>query len=145
MEFIAWSNHKYIMHGFLWQWHKDHHHNDSYNHTTDHFKAKHGFEKNDLFFLIYAVPAFVLIFAGLYFHLIKLIFIGIGISLYGITYFIIHDVFIHQRIRVPFLIKNQPAYLKALLKAHYAHHQPNDRQDFNNFGLLIFPLRFFKK
>ena len=25
MEFVAWSNHKYVMHGFLWRWHKDHH------------------------------------------------------------------------------------------------------------------------
>ena len=42
MEFNAWFTHKYIMHGFLWSIHKDHH-------------KKHGnswFEKNDLFFFI---------------------------------------------------------------------------------------------
>ena len=26
MEFMAWFTHKYIMHGFLWVLHKDHHH-----------------------------------------------------------------------------------------------------------------------
>ena len=25
MEFMAWFSHKYIMHGFLWSLHKDHH------------------------------------------------------------------------------------------------------------------------
>ncbi|VAW03475.1 Beta-carotene hydroxylase, partial [hydrothermal vent metagenome] len=25
MEFIAWGTHKYIMHGFGWSWHRDHH------------------------------------------------------------------------------------------------------------------------
>ena len=25
MEFVAWFAHKYIMHGFLWFLHKDHH------------------------------------------------------------------------------------------------------------------------
>ena len=28
MEFVAWFSHKYIMHGFLWSWHKDHHKKD---------------------------------------------------------------------------------------------------------------------
>ena len=44
MEFVAWSAHKYLMHGWLWVWHADHH-------MPHHHK--HGFfEKNDLFFLI---------------------------------------------------------------------------------------------
>ena len=25
MEVIAWSSHKYVMHGFGWAWHRDHH------------------------------------------------------------------------------------------------------------------------
>ena len=25
MEFVAWFTHKYVMHGFLWFLHKDHH------------------------------------------------------------------------------------------------------------------------
>jgi beta-carotene 3-hydroxylase len=25
MEFVAWSAHKYLMHGWLWIWHEDHH------------------------------------------------------------------------------------------------------------------------
>jgi len=45
MEFMAWFSHKYIMHGFLWPLHKDHH-------IKDH---KSWFEKNDLFFFFYAL------------------------------------------------------------------------------------------
>ncbi len=57
MEFVAWSNHKYVMHGFLWSFHKDHH-------LTD-IASKPVLQKNDLFFLIYATPAIVLIIWGL--------------------------------------------------------------------------------
>ncbi len=45
MEFNAWFTHKYIMHGFLWSLHKDHHHKD---HDS-------WFERNDAFFIFYAI------------------------------------------------------------------------------------------
>ena len=49
MEFVAWSNHKYVMHGFLWKWHKDHHVNDRKKLALDEMQFS-GFEKNDYFF-----------------------------------------------------------------------------------------------
>ena len=40
MEGVAWLAHRYLMHGWLWIWHEDHH-------KPRH--EKHGFfEKNDL-------------------------------------------------------------------------------------------------
>ena len=45
MEFIAWATHKYIMHGFLWKLHKDHH----------QVNKDKIFEKNDAFFLIFKI------------------------------------------------------------------------------------------
>ncbi len=41
MEGVAWASHKFIMHGFGWGWHRDHHerHDDV-------------FEKNDLYALV---------------------------------------------------------------------------------------------
>ena len=45
MEFMAWFTHKYIMHGVLWPLHKDHH---KKNHDS-------WFERNDAFFIFYAV------------------------------------------------------------------------------------------
>jgi len=143
MEFIAWSNHKYVMHGFLWVWHKDHHTNDRMKVAMHDFKFS-GLEKNDLFFLVYAIPAILLIISGLYFKYPSMIFIGAGITLYGFTYFMIHDVIIHQRLKIPFLFRNQNPYTKAIIKAHHAHHRPKNLTDFDNFGLLIFSKRYFK-
>jgi len=55
MEFVAWFSHKYIMHGFLWSWHEDHH--------QPHQEGDGFFEKNDLFFLVFAIPS-MLSFVG---------------------------------------------------------------------------------
>jgi len=44
MECITWFTHKYVMHGFLWVLHKDHH-QPKYNSI---------FEKNDTFFLVFS-------------------------------------------------------------------------------------------
>jgi beta-carotene 3-hydroxylase len=144
MEFVAWSNHKYIMHGFLWNWHKDHHHKDHQNSLPEKAKDKR-FEKNDLFFLIYAIPAITLMIIGLSLHYLPFVFISIGISLYGFTYFAIHDIIIHKRLHIPFLQNNSNAFLRAIVKAHAAHHCPKNKNDFHNYGLLFFPIRFFKK
>ena len=42
MEGVAWFAHKYVMHGLLWSWHRDHHQVE-----PDSF-----LEKNDLFFIV---------------------------------------------------------------------------------------------
>lgn len=90
MEFVAWATHKYVMHGFLWSLHKDHHQHEP------------GFwEKNDAFFLIFAIPSATCFIVGsMYVHLFPLFFVGVGIALYGLAYFIVHDVFIHQRFKI---------------------------------------------
>lgn len=145
MEFVAWSNHKFIMHGFLWKWHADHHVNDHKKNASQTELYKPGFEKNDYFFLVYALPAIVLLLIGFYLSVSVLIAIGIGVSLYGLTYFSIHDVLIHQRLNIPFLKKINNKYLNAVREAHLAHHRGKDVKDFNNYGLLIFQRRFLKQ
>ena len=135
MEFVAWFSHKYIMHGFLWSLHKDHHIKTNQNDSL--------FEKNDLFFLIYAIPAMILIIADFINSYTYLIAIGAGITLYGFAYFSIHDVLIHHRLPVNLIINK--GYFAALVKAHQAHHSGKNIRDFKNYGLLIFPRRFFKE
>ena len=44
MECVTWFTHKYVMHGFLWNLHEDHH-------KKDHDS---WFERNDAFFIFYA-------------------------------------------------------------------------------------------
>ena len=144
MEFVAWSTHKYVMHGFLWMWHKDHHRLDGNKYKSEIAEEKR-FEKNDLFFLVFALPAVILMITGLTFSYYPIVYVSIGITLYGFTYFMIHDVIIHKRIKIPFLQNNQNFLIKAILKAHMAHHMPKTRDDFHNYGLLIFPWRFLKK
>ena len=145
MEFIAWSNHKFVMHGFLWKWHKDHHVNDHKKLDKPEDFYKPGFEMNDLFFLVYAIPAIILLLIGLFFSSPVLIAIGVGISAYGLIYFIIHDVMIHRRLNIPFLFQPKNKYLRAVIKAHIAHHRGKNVRDFHNYGLLLFfQFRFLK-
>jgi beta-carotene 3-hydroxylase len=137
MEFIAWSNHKFIMHGFLWVLHRDHHEN-----LTKGIKKK--FERNDAFFLVYATPAIILIVAGFSKASPYLVAIGAGFTLYGIANFLVHDVFYHRRFNL-FKGELKNRYLKAAVRAHDAHHKPKSKSDFNVFSLLVFPARFFKE
>ena len=135
MEFIAWFTHKYLMHGLLWNWHEDHHKPNE----NDGF-----FEKNDRFFLVFAIPSALCYMLGSYSADLRfLLFIGIGISLYGLTYFLIHDVYIHQRFN--WFRQLESKYSKAILRAHGAHHSVQTKEECESFGLLFVSQRFFKK
>ena len=133
MEFMAWATHKYVMHGFLWSLHKDHHHKD---HDS-------WFERNDVFFIFYAVVSMGCIFlwrldifwAGLP--------IGIGIFAYGLAYFIVHDIFIHQRFKL--LRKADNWYAKGIRRAHKIHHKHLGKGKGECFGMLWVPTKYFKR
>lgn len=145
MEFVAWSNHKYLMHGALWMWHKDHHKRDSKKAKMPLNTEANHFEKNDRFLIMYATPAIILLIVGFSMNIPSLIALGIGITVYGITYFLIHDVIIHERLPLPFLHKMDNRYIRAIRRAHLAHHRAKTKTDFHNYGLLIFPTIFFKE
>jgi len=136
MEFVAWFAHKYIMHGFLWVWHEDHH--------RPHHEKEGFFEKNDLFFIVFAIPSAVCyMLGGLIDGYFPFLFVGIGISLYGITYFLIHDVYIHRRFKWFKQLDNK--YSKGILRAHGAHHAKTSKEDCESFGLLIVGKQYFGK
>ncbi|HEX2921653.1 MAG TPA: sterol desaturase family protein [Bacteroidales bacterium] len=137
MEFVAWSNHKYLMHGPLWFLHRDHHEN-----VTKGIKAK--FEKNDVFFLVYAIPAATLIITGFASGSPLLASTGFGFTLYGAANFWVHDILYHRRFNL-FNGELKNSYLRAAVKAHDAHHKPKIKADFNVYGLLVFPHRFFRE
>lgn len=129
MEFMAWFTHKFVMHGFMWFFHKDHHIRDG-----------RKFERNDIFALIFAVPSILLIYIGVVNSNNYLLSLGIGILLYGLAYFMFHDIYVHQRI--PMLKNFSNRYLRATVKAHLDHHNPNVHY---NFGFLIAPFRYYKE
>jgi len=130
MEFVAWFTHKYIMHGFLWYLHKDHHQ------TEPGF-----FEKNDAFFLIFAIPSAYCFITGSIYNDLRF-YIGLGIALYGFAYFIVHDIIIHQRFKIFTRWNNR--YIKAIRRAHKLHHKHLGKFHGENFGMLLVPFKYFK-
>lgn len=133
MEFMAWFTHKYVMHGFLWYLHKDHH-------IKDH---KHWFERNDTFFVFYAVVSMTFVYLWKYEAFWMGLPIGLGIFAYGGTYFLVHDIFIHRRFKLFRNANNR--YAKGLRRAHKIHHKHIHKEGSENFGMLIVPFKYFKK
>ena len=131
MEFVSWFTHKFIMHGILWYLHKDHH-------QVDKDKT---FQKNDYFFLIFAIPSMILIYFG-HKEFNYLFFIGIGIALYGLAYFIVHEIIIHQRIKIFKRLNNK--YIRGIRKAHKVHHKNLNKENGTSFGMLIVNKEYFK-
>lgn len=132
MEFMAWATHKYVMHGLGWYFHRDHHqHEDGI------------FEKNDVYFLIYAIPSWLFIMFGMMAGNDWRTFVGFGILLYGIAYFLVHEVFIHQRL--PWFKRTDNVYFRAIRKAHKVHHKHLGKEEGECFGMLIVPIKYFKE
>lgn len=132
MEFMAWFTHKFVMHGFMWYFHRDHH------------QVEAGFfEKNDIFFLIYAIPSWLGIMLGIMYNFYPTVWMGFGIALYGIAYFLIHDVYIHRRYK--FLRDVDHPYFYAIRKAHKVHHKNQEKEEGACFGMLLVPPRFYRE
>lgn len=132
MEAVAWFTHKYVMHGILWKLHKDH-----------HKKESEGFlEHNDSFFVIFALPGIASLFFGMRNGYDFLFWIGAGITLYGICYFLVHDIFIHQRFKI--FRKSNNVYFKAIRRAHKMHHKHLSKDEGECFGMLWIPFKYFR-
>lgn len=132
MEGMTWLIHKYIMHGFLWILHRDHHDHTSHGPT----------EKNDYFFLIFALPTIALMYYGTLNGFNIYFYIALGIAIYGMAYFFVHDIFIHQRIK--FLRNTRNPYLLAIRRAHKQHHKHTGKESGECFGFLWVPVKYFK-
>ena len=133
MEFMAWATHKYVMHGFLWSLHKDHH-------KKDHDS---WFERNDAFFIFYAVVSvgcFLLWKYDIFWYGLP---IGVGIFAYGLAYFMVHDIFIHQRFKMFRNANNW--YARGIRRAHKIHHKHLGKGDGECFGMLWVPRKYFKR
>ncbi|MDP3358517.1 MAG: sterol desaturase family protein [Lutibacter sp.] len=132
MECVTWLTHKFVMHGFLWYFHEDHHQP----------RYQNWFERNDVFFVIFAIPSIVLFYLGLEGGLNYRFFIGLGILFYGLAYFLVHDVLIHKRFK--WFNKTNNNYLVGLRKAHKVHHKHLGKEEGECFGMLFVPFKYFK-
>lgn len=128
MEGVAWVSHKYVMHGWGWGWHRDHH-------------ERHDgvFEKNDLYAVVGAAMSISMFMLGS--PLVAgasawepATYIGIGILGYGILYTLAHDGLVHQRY---FRWVPKSGYAKRLVQAHKLHHATESREGGVSFGFLI--------
>lgn len=132
MEGITWLTHKYVMHGFLWYLHEDH-----------HKPTKGFFEKNDAFFLIFAIPSWLCIMLGSMAQNYVAVSIGAGIAMYGFAYFLVHEIIIHQRFK--FFTKSNNKYIKAIRWAHKMHHKHLEKEEGESFGMLIVAKKYWDK
>ncbi|MDP5027164.1 MAG: sterol desaturase family protein [Flavobacterium sp.] len=132
MEFMAWFTHKYVMHGFLWSLHADHH-------KKDHDS---WFERNDAFFIFYAIVSITCFYTWSIGSFELGISIGLGILAYGIAYFLVHDIFIHQRFKIFRNADNK--YARAVRRAHKMHHKHIGKEHGECFGMLIVPFKYYK-
>src|SRR5690606_13941590 len=60
--------------------------------------------------------------------------IAIGISIYGVLYFFMHDGLVHQR--WPFKYIPRTGYLKRVYQAHRLHHAVEGREGCVSFGFV---------
>jgi beta-carotene 3-hydroxylase len=132
MEGITWLTHRYVMHGFLWYLHEDHHQ-----------KGPGFFEKNDAFFIIFAIPSWLCIMLGSMNQVYWVVSIGAGIAMYGFAYFLVHEIIIHQRIKL--FTRSNNKYIKAIRWAHKMHHKHLDKHEGESFGMLIVAKKYWDK
>ena len=128
MEFIAWAAHKYIMHGFGWAWHRDHHE-----------PHDNKLEKNDLYGIAGAVMSISMFAIGSPMIMGTSAWepgtwIGLGILFYGIIYTLIHDGLVHQRY---FKYVPKRGYAKRLVQAHKLHHATIGKEGGVSFGFVF--------
>ncbi|WP_240623187.1 sterol desaturase family protein [Brevundimonas lutea] len=122
MEAFAWAMHRWVMHGPLWGWHRSHH------------EPRDGLlEKNDLFALVFALPAIVLIAIGLHAWIWALP-VGLGVTAYGMIYFFFHDGLVHRRF--PTVVSGKSGFWKRRIQAHRLHHAVHTKEGCVSFGFL---------
>lgn len=129
MEAFSWFIHKYLFHGPLWFIHKSH-----------HVERKGWFEFNDVFSLLFASISLYLMWQGRTDFNVKF-WIGLGISVYGVIYFIFHDWFIHNRFKS---FKSSNSYLLGIRRAHKIHHKSIKKNPSEEFGLLLASKKYFQ-
>jgi len=128
MELVAWASHKYVMHGFGWGWHRDHH--------EPHDRL---LEKNDRFALVGAALSIALFALGSPMMMgadawWPGTWLGLGVLLYGVIYTLVHDGLVHQRW---FRWVPKRGYAKRLVQAHKLHHATIGKEGGVSFGFVF--------
>jgi len=109
MEAVSYLLHRFVMHGVGWRVHADH-----------HAPSATGFERNDLYPASFSLLAIGLFALGTTLPSLRvLVAAGIGMTVYGLAYFYVHEVYVHRRLPLP---RGRWAYLVWLERRHRIHH-----------------------
>ena len=110
MEPVTAATHRWVMHGLGHRLHRSHHRT-----------GPQGWEANDAFPVMFAAIVCLGLWAG--FNVpgwSGLVAVGAGVTAYGVSYALVHDVYIHRRVRV--LRGARVGVLDRLAAAHRVHH-----------------------
>jgi len=130
LEAFSYVVHRWIFHGVLWRIHKTH-----------HLPRKGFFEANDFFSVLFGSVSILLMVFAKHPLIDSIAFpIGLGIAIYGVVYFITHDLFTHRRF-IPFVSTNR--VFLTIRAAHQRHHQSIEQAGVEPFGLFVFNYRRF--
>ena len=123
MELFSYCAHRWLFHGPLWAIHRTH-----------HLPRRGALEANDLFSLSFSALATAGMIAGARLGPgSALLGASIGVTLYGVLYFALHDLATHRRLwpfEPPF------GWMVALRRAHRRHHQTVTKEGQEPFGFL---------
>ena len=126
MEFWAQILHHRVWHGPLWFLHESHHR-----------EREGALELNDVFAVFHAAVGIALILYGCVGPVGWVreagFGAGLGMSVFGMSYFFVHDGLVHERLPVDFLEENR--WIHRLAAAHRAHH----RTGAHPYGLFLGP------
>lgn len=121
MEPVTAATHRWVMHGFGEFLHRSHHH-----------PRPTRWQRNDWYPVGFAAVVMLGMWAGFNVgNLGALVPVGVGITAYGATYALVHDVYIHQRIG--WFGNRRIGVLDRLADAHRIHHLYNGAP----FGMLV--------
>lgn len=109
MEGGSYLAHRFVMHKV-----------GRFLHDSHHQVSDGGFELNDLYPVMFAGFTIMAMAAGAYLPDWRpLLVVGTGVTIYGLAYMFVHDVYIHRRL--PFFT-GEVAWLERLRNAHRIHH-----------------------
>lgn len=122
MEPITAATHRFVMHGVGLRLHASHH----------RLRKSGFFERNDAFPVVFAALVGIGLWAGFnHSGFADLVPVGVGVTAYGLAYALVHDVYIHSRLRM--FGERRWAIVDRLADAHRIHHRTSGAP----YGMLL--------
>ena len=119
MELVSYATHRWVMHRIGIVLHRSHHR-----------AGPPRWEANDLFPVMFSIVGITLFASATIGGAGWLLPVAIGVTLYGVAYAFVHDVYIHGRL--PLRVR-ESRYLIWVRDAHQLHHRFNGEP----YGMLL--------